>query len=415
MVHATKGVAMSSTTKVRERDSIRGRRRRRVLAGTGLLIAGAIAATGASAALAATGVAGSPGYLGAAEPFAVLGGSTVTNTGAPTSVWGDVGVSPGNTIIGFQSNQVGGTQHAGDSTAAGAQVALTDAYDSAAAAPRSDSVNHAAIGGQTFLPGVYAADTSMDLTGTVTLDGRGDADAVWVFRAGSTLVTASSSRVVVINGNPCNVYWAVGSSATLGSSTSFIGAVMAQASVTAVNGATVDGRLLARTAAVTLDSTVITRRTCALTDANGTTVPAGTPSASPTGTPAPTATTTPAPTTSPTGTPPPTASPTAKPTPTASPTRSPGTGATPVPSARPTRAPSTAAPAPSSTPTASPTAPGTGGGSGPVEGTPTLATTGSEVTPPLALAGALLALGAALMAAPGLRRSIRRRRAAAVR
>ena len=390
-----------------------------MLAGTGLLIAGALAATGASAALAATGVPGSPGYLGAAEPFAVLGGSTVTNTGAPTSVWGDVGVSPGNTIIGFQSDQIGGTQHAGDSTAAGAQVALTDAYDSAVAAPRSDSVNHAAIGDQTFLPGVYAADTSMDLTGTVTLDGRGDAGAVWVFRAGSTLVTASSSRVVVINGNPCNVYWAVGSSGTLGSSTSFIGTVMARASVTAVNSATVDGRLLAETGAVTLDSNVITRRACALTDANGTTIPAGTP----TSTPAPTATTTPTPTSSPTGTPrptasptgKPTASPTAKPTPTASPTRTPGTGATPAPSARPTRAPSTARPAPSSTPTASPTAPGTGGGSGPVEGTPTLATTGSDVTPPLALAGALLALGASLMAAPGLRRSIRRRRAAAAR
>ena len=334
---------MASTMRVGEDESNRTGRSRFALAGTGLLIAAAVTATGASAALAA-GAPGSSGYLGAAESYSVLGGSTVTNTGAPTHVWGDVGVAPGTAIVGLQTNQVGGAQHAADSSATGAQLALTDAYNAAAGATRSDGVNHATIGGQTFVPGVYNATSSMDLTGTVILNGGGDANATWVFQAGSTLTTASSSTVTVINGNPCNVYWQVGSSATLGSASSFIGTVMANASVTAVTGATVDGRLLARNGAATLDSNQITQPVCSLTDANGVTIPVSTPSPSPSASSAPTASGS--------------ASPSPAPSSSAGSTPAPSASAT-TPGGGATRGPRT----PSSSPTPSASA-GTGTGTG---------------------------------------------------
>ncbi|MBW4043212.1 MAG: DUF3494 domain-containing protein [Acidobacteria bacterium] len=367
---------MASTVQGYADATTRRRRPLAVGAGLGLLVAGALVAVGASPALAA-GVPGSPGYLGAAESFAVLGGSTVTNTGAPTHVWGDVGVWPGSALIGFQPNQVGGTQHAADSAAQNAQTSLTDAYGAAAAASPSDSVDHAVISNTTFLPGVYKAASSMDFTGTVTLDGRGDANATWVFQAGTTLTSGSGSRVVVINGNPCNVYWQVGSSATLGSSTTFVGTVLADTSITAVTSATVDGRLLARSGGVTLDSNQITAPACSLTDSSGVTIPASTS----TPTPTPTATTgggtpTPGPSASPSPT-------SGKPTPTAS--RGP----------RPT-----ASPAPSG-------ASGVGGGttgSGTGTGTGTLATTGSAIVQPLSLAAALMLAGGLVLAVPVLRR-----------
>jgi hypothetical protein len=358
---------MASTMQVRDRSSIRARRPQVLVLGSGVLLAAALVATGSSMALAA-GVPGAPGYLGAADPFAVLAGSTATNTGATTHVWGDVGVSPGTAAVGFQTNQVGGSVHAADSAAGDAQNALTDAYGAAAAAAPSDSVDHAAVGNRTFLPGVYNATSSMDLTGTVILDGRNDANATWVFQAGTTLTTATSSRVLVINGNPCNVYWQVGSSATLGSATRFVGTVLANTSITAVTSATIDGRLLARSGAVTLDSNQITQPRCSLTDQSGVTIT------------------------------------TATPTPTPSSSSTPSARPTPAPSAsKPATTPGTPTPTVSSTPAA--------GGSG-AGGPTSLASTGSELGMPLALAGGLLGLGLLLLAGPALGRARRRRSAA---
>jgi cell division septation protein DedD len=361
---------MASSTQVRERSSIRRRRPHSLVLGSGALLAAALVATGGSVALAA-GVPGAPGYLGAAAPFAVLAGSTATNTGAPTHVWGDVGVSPGTAAVGFQSSQVGGSVHAADSAAGNAQNALTDAYGAAAGATPSDSVNHATVGNQTFLPGVYKATSTMDLTGTVTLDGRNDPNATWVFQAGTALTTASSSRVLVINGNPCNVYWQVGSSATLGSSTRFVGTVLADISISAVTSATIDGRLLARSGAVTLDSNQITQPSCSLTDRTGATIT----------TPTPGSTSTPAPSRS--------------------------TPATPKPTTKPTPAPK---PTASGTPALS--GGSTGGQSGDSGTSGRLATTGSEVGTPLAFAGGLLGLGLLLVTGPALVRARRRRSAA---
>jgi len=205
--------------------------------------------------------------LGAAKSFAVLAGSTLTNTGTTTisgSAGGDIGVSPGSAITGFPPG-IAGTQHSADAAAGAAQVALTSAYNDAAGRPPALSVLVPAdIGGLTFNSGVYSYSTSLALTGTVTLDALGDPSAVFIFKAGSTLTTASSSRVLLANGaQPCNVFWQVGSSATLGTTSTFVGHVLASSSITATTGATINGSLLARTGAVTLDSNVITNPLCA--------------------------------------------------------------------------------------------------------------------------------------------------------
>ncbi len=200
--------------------------------------------------------------LGTAATFAVLGASTVTNTGSSV-ITGDVGVSPGTAITGFPPGTVsGGTFHSGDVAAAQAQTDATAAYNDAAGRT-SGAVVTADLGGQTLVPGLYDGAT-LGLTGTLTLDAQGDSNAVWVFRAGSTLTTASSSTVQLIGGaDPCNVYWQVVSSATLGTSSTFVGTVVALISITATTGTTVDGRLLALTGAVTLDSNAVTTTACA--------------------------------------------------------------------------------------------------------------------------------------------------------
>lgn len=247
------------------------------LLGTGLLVAGLMIVAGGSSEAHAAGLPGSTAYLGAAQSFSVLAGSTATNTGAPTHVWGDVGVSPGTAITGFLPNQIGGTSHAGDTAANDAQTSLTSAYLQAAALGPSGTGHYPQVGGLTLDPGVYNATSGMAVTGKLTLDGHGDPNATWVFQARTTLVTSSSSDVSVVNGNPCNVYWQVGSSATLGTGSRFIGTVMADQSISATTDATIEGRLLARNAAVTLDSNQITTPLCRLTDASGTPIPTPTP------------------------------------------------------------------------------------------------------------------------------------------
>jgi len=202
--------------------------------------------------------------LGAAQSFAVLGGSTVTNTGSST-INGDLGVSPGTAVTGFPPGLVvGGTIHAADATALAAQNAVTTAYNNLASQACTQDLTGQDLGGKTLTAGVYCFATSAQLTGTLTLDAQGNGSAVFIFKVGSTLTTASGSSVVMINsGSVCNVFWQVGSSATLGTATAFAGNILALTSITETTGASLTGRALARNGAVTLDTNTITA-TCTI-------------------------------------------------------------------------------------------------------------------------------------------------------
>ena len=206
--------------------------------------------------------------LGTACTFGILAGSTVTNvTGTITTVSGNVGVWPGSAVTGFgPPASITGTIDADNPVAQTAQGDLTTAYNNAAGAT-GGAVLTADIGGQTLPPGVYrttSAQPSLGITGNLTLDGQGNPNAAWTFQVVSTLVTAAgNSQVILINGaQPQNVLWQVGSSATLGTNTTFVGTIMAETSVTATTGATLDGRALALTGAVTLDDTTVVVPPC---------------------------------------------------------------------------------------------------------------------------------------------------------
>ena len=203
--------------------------------------------------------------LGSAQSYAVLGGSTVTNTG-PSVIGGDLGLSPGTSITGFPPGTVTGTTHAADAAALSAQTSLTTAYNTAAGQSCTQDLTGQDLGGKVLIPGVYCFSTSAQLTGSLTLNGQGNAAAVWIFKSGSTLTTAGGSSVVMTNGgSQCNVFWQVGSSATVGTSTSFAGNILALTSITMTTGAGIVGRALARNGAVTLDTNNITPSTCAAT------------------------------------------------------------------------------------------------------------------------------------------------------
>jgi hypothetical protein len=194
--------------------------------------------------------------LGTAGSFAVLAGSGITNTG-PTTITGDVGTHPTPTITGDGSISLDGT-YPDAAVTEQAKTDLTTAYGTAAAATPTTAVA-TELGGTELTPGVYGGDT-LGITGTLTLNTLGDPNAVFIFKAASTLITASASSVDLVNGaRSSNVFWQVGSSATLGTYSILRGNVMALASITVTTGVTVDGRTLARTAAVTLDSNTITR------------------------------------------------------------------------------------------------------------------------------------------------------------
>ena len=223
-----------------------------------LTIAGSIALLSSAPASAQTAPS-----LGAAQSFAVLGGSTVTNTG-PSVIGGDLGLSPGSAVTGFPPGSVvGGAIHAADAVALAAQNSLTAAYNSAAGQACTQDLTGQDLGAKVLTPGVYCFSTSAQLTGSLTLNAQGNAGAVFIFKVGSTLTTASGSSVVMTNGgNQCNVFWQVGSSATLGTATGFAGNILALTSITATTGANVIGRALARNGAVTLDTNNITPATC---------------------------------------------------------------------------------------------------------------------------------------------------------
>jgi hypothetical protein len=187
--------------------------------------------------------------------FAVLGGSTVTNTATPTMVNGNLGVSPGSAVTGFPPGVVtGGTIHAADAVAAQAQSDLTTTYNNLAGMACNSNLTGQDLGGKTLTPGVYCFSTSAQLTGTLTLDAQGDSGAIFIFQIGSTLTTASAASVLLINGGSnCGVFWQVGSSATLGTGSAVAGSIVALTSITLNTGASVGGRVLARNGAVTLD------------------------------------------------------------------------------------------------------------------------------------------------------------------
>lgn len=200
--------------------------------------------------------------LGSAESFAVLGGSTVTNTGSSV-ISGDLGVSPGTVVTGFPPGTLtGGTMHVNDGVAAQAQTDLTTAYNDARGRSSSATIT-ADLAGSRLTPGVYTSAGSIGLSGDLTLDGQGDPNAVFVFQAGSTLTVSSASRVLLIGGaQACNVFWQVGSSASIGSTSPFAGNILAFTDITLTTGATLNGRALARNGAVTLDTNTITRAAC---------------------------------------------------------------------------------------------------------------------------------------------------------
>ena len=201
--------------------------------------------------------------LGTAASFAVLAGSTVTNTGA-TTVNGNLGVSPGSAVTGFPPGTVtGGAIHAGDAVAAQAQNDATTAYNNLAGQACNTNLTGQDLGGKTVIPAVYCFSTSAQLTGALTLDGQGNPGSVFIFQIGSTLITAAGSSVLLINGaQACNVFWQVGSSATIGTNTSFAGSILASTSITLNNSARVDGRALAHNGAVTMDTNRVAASQC---------------------------------------------------------------------------------------------------------------------------------------------------------
>jgi hypothetical protein len=215
----------------------------------------------ASGAQAATAVG-----LGTADSYAVLAGSGVTNSG-PTVVNGDLGTAPTPAVTGFTGapeGTVNGTTHQADAAATQAQVDLTTAYNNAAGQGPANLLA-TDLGGQTLTPGVYnSAAGTFGITGALTLNAQGNPASVFIFQTASTLITASASQVNLINGaQPCNVFWKVGSSATLGTSSAFAGNILALESISLDSGVTVSGRLLARGGAVTLLSDTVNRATCA--------------------------------------------------------------------------------------------------------------------------------------------------------
>jgi hypothetical protein len=207
-----------------------------------------------------TQIAQAPIFLGSTSTFAILAGSGISNTGATTQVNGDVGTSPTGTVNSLPPAQVNGTIHAADAIAAQAKIDLLAAYNDAVSRSVGSQTLPGNLGGLTFTPGLYTNSTSVLISGgNVTLDAQGDANAVFIFKMGSTLTTGPGSQVILSGGaKASNVYWQVGSSATLDTTTIFKGNILAAISITLKTGAKLDRRALTQTGAVTLDTNTIT-------------------------------------------------------------------------------------------------------------------------------------------------------------
>jgi type VI secretion system secreted protein VgrG len=335
--------------------------------------------------------------LGVADSFGVLAASAITNTG-PTVINGDLGIHPNNasSVTGFDfstepgDGMVNGATHFADMVALDAKNDATAAFvDMTTQSCDFSPAGTPDLVGETLTPGVYCYSSSVSNTGVLTLDAQGDPDAVWILRTGSTLTTGSGSSIVFENGGQaCNVFWAIGSSATLGTNSQFVGTLIAANDITVTTGVTVDGRLMARgvsaDGAVTLDDNTITVVECLV---QPTETPSETPSETPTETPTstPTDTATPTPvdtaapvegTATPTETPTSTGTPTdtATETPTATMTDTPTVTATPTSTGTPTDTPTvtpTATTTDTPTVTATPTSTGTPTDTPTVTATPT--------------------------------------------
>jgi hypothetical protein len=203
---------------------------------------------------------------GTTTTYGVLAASTITNTGATTisgTAGGDIGLSPGTAVTGSASITRSGVSHITDTAASIAQTDLITAFNDLGV-PAATQLSSADLAGRTLTPGTYnTAGGTLANSGTLTLNGGGDPSAVFIFRAASTLTTSTGSTMTLTNGaQACNVYWQVGSSATLGVNSTFIGHIYALTSITATTGARITGQLLARNGAVTLDTNTITNNAC---------------------------------------------------------------------------------------------------------------------------------------------------------
>jgi ice-binding like protein len=236
---------------------VRSTRRRHINRLTGSALAAIALGVPFVAAAPAGAVATSP-PLGTAATFAVLGGSAVTNTGA-TVLTGDLGVSPGSSISGFPPGQINGTRQS-TPVSTTAQTDIATAIGAANAESCDANLSGQNLGGMTLPPGVYCFDSSAQLTGVLKLDAQGSPTAQWLFKVTSAVTTASNAAVILVNGaGTCsdNVNWLVGSSATVGSGSTFLGNIIATTSITMATGANSTGSLYAHTGAVTMDTNKI--------------------------------------------------------------------------------------------------------------------------------------------------------------
>jgi hypothetical protein len=203
---------------------------------------------------------------GNTKNFAILAGSTITNTGN-TVVYGDIGLFPGTSFTGSADVVLDGQVYLTDTDASLAKDALVEVYNDVAGRTPV-TIIATELGGQTLLPGVYASDSgTFEITGTLVLDAQGDPEAIFIFQMATTLITASNSEIELTNAaNSCEIYWQVGSSATLGVDSTFAGRIYATESITLNKGAEVAGQILAMTGAVTLDNNIVSNQLCVTTD-----------------------------------------------------------------------------------------------------------------------------------------------------